>query len=123
MPFDEFNARRRRYVVAALREFPAIRYKAAKTADGAVAVGGAAAAVAAKVHRAMLTLNSKPGSSIPGNPSCDLLIVDRGVDPIAPIVHEWTYEAMVHDLLPVSPLGREGCLLTRYVYDRLKMYS
>ena len=66
------------YVAAALREFPAIRYKAAKTADGAVAVGGAAAAVAAKVHRAMLTLNSKPGSFIPGNPSCDLLIVDRG---------------------------------------------
>ena len=53
----------------------------------------------------MLAMSSKRGSTLPTKPSCDLLILDRAVDPIAPIVHEWTYEAMVHDLLPVSALG------------------
>ena len=102
----DLTATRLATLMAALREFPTIRYKAAKNADGAVAVGGAAAAVATKVHRAMLSLASKSSSSsIPTAPTCDLLILDRSFDPIAPIVHEWTYEAMVHDLLPVSPLG------------------
>jgi syntaxin-binding protein 1 len=39
---------------------------------------------------------------LPPRESCDLLVLDRSVDPVAPVVHEWTYEAMVYDLLPVD---------------------
>ncbi|KAK9949944.1 hypothetical protein M0R45_005452 [Rubus argutus] len=31
--------------------------------------------------------------------TCELLVLDRSVDQIAPIIHEWTYDAMCHDLL------------------------
>ncbi|KAI9505744.1 Sec1-like protein, partial [Coemansia spiralis] len=32
----------------------------------------------------------------------ELIIVDRSADPFAPVLHEFTYEAMVHDLLRVE---------------------
>lgn len=31
-----------------------------------------------------------------------LLVVDRSMDLFAPLLHEFTYQAMVHDLLPVT---------------------
>lgn len=34
--------------------------------------------------------------------TCDLLVVDRSIDPVAPVVHDWSYEALIHDLLPVE---------------------
>ncbi|KAL5058440.1 hypothetical protein RYX36_030044, partial [Vicia faba] len=40
--------------------------------------------------------------SIPNFPqteTCELLIIDRTIDQIAPLIHEWTYDAMCHDLL------------------------
>lgn len=41
---------------------------------------------------------------------CQLIILDRSVDPIAPLLHEFTYQAMVNDLLQLSDDG------TRYKY-------
>jgi syntaxin-binding protein 1 len=35
-------------------------------------------------------------------PRGTLYIVDRAMDLIAPLVHEFTYQAMVHDLLPIK---------------------
>jgi vacuolar protein sorting-associated protein 45 len=31
-----------------------------------------------------------------------LLIVDRSQDPITPLLNQWTYEAMVHELLGIN---------------------
>ena len=31
-----------------------------------------------------------------------MIIVDRGYDPVAPIIHELTYQAMVNDLLEMD---------------------
>ncbi|KAF3924022.1 hypothetical protein ABW21_db0205440 [Orbilia brochopaga] len=37
-----------------------------------------------------------------GRPRGTLFIVDRSMDPIAPLLHEFTYQAMAHDLLPIQ---------------------
>lgn len=29
-------------------------------------------------------------------------MLDRSVDPVAPVIHEWTYEALVYDLLSLD---------------------
>ncbi len=47
----------------------------------------------------MLQDMQKSGS-VPESDTCDLIIVDRGFDLVAPLIHEWTYEAMMYDLLP-----------------------
>ncbi|KAA8515933.1 hypothetical protein F0562_019112 [Nyssa sinensis] len=44
-------------------------------------------------------------STIPNFPqteTCEFLILDRSVDQIAPVIHEWTYDAMCHDLLDMD---------------------
>lgn len=72
-------------LLASLKEMPKIRYKSVGP-DG-VKGGSVAAAVAEKVHRQTAYLAKKSGQSLAT--TCDVLIVDRSVDPIAPIVHEW----------------------------------
>ena len=72
-------------LLASLKEMPKIRYKSVGP-DG-VKGGSVAAAVAEKVHRQTAYLANKSGQSLAT--TCDVLIVDRSVDPIAPIVHEW----------------------------------
>lgn len=40
--------------------------------------------------------------SDPPRPQALLFVVDRSMDPVAPFLHEFTYQAMVNDLLPIE---------------------
>lgn len=51
-----------------------------------------------------------PPQSEAGRPRGVLIITDRTLDMFAPILHEFTYQAMVHDLLPIED-GK------KYVYE------
>lgn len=57
----------------------------------------------AKELYTMLQDMQKAGT-VPDSDTCDLIIVDRGFDLVAPLIHEWTYEAMMYDLLPSERL-------------------
>ncbi|KAH6558406.1 hypothetical protein KP509_1Z065700 [Ceratopteris richardii] len=99
-------------VFASLKEFPVIRYRAARSA----AIDSDAATtfrdlVPTKLAAALSDRLQKYKSipDFPKEETCELLIVDRSIDPIAPIIHEWTYDAMCHDLL-----NMEG---NKYVYE------
>lgn len=33
-----------------------------------------------------------------GSDTCELLVLDRSFDCVAPVAHEWTYEALLYDV-------------------------
>jgi len=92
-------------ICTALDEFPCIRYRMGKPPSegdppGAEARSLVAQHVAAKVHSLLSDLQRE--QQLPQTETCDLVVVDRSIDPVAPIIHEWTYEAMTYDLLPLN---------------------
>ncbi|RLN11521.1 putative protein transport Sec1b [Panicum miliaceum] len=97
------------------KEFPCVRYRAPK--------GDASATtkfdmVPKWLATAVWDIVSKYKSTIPEFPqkeTCELLIVDRPIDQIAPVIHEWTYDAMCHDLLEMDG--------TKYIYEVSKAGS
>ncbi|KAM0895680.1 hypothetical protein ACQ4PT_023679 [Festuca glaucescens] len=83
------------------QEFPRVHYRVAKTIDAST-MTTLRDMVPTKIAAGVWNYLSKYKTSIPEFPqteTCELLIVDRSVDQIAPIIHEWTYDAMCHDLL------------------------
>ncbi|XP_040987049.1 SNARE-interacting protein KEULE-like [Juglans microcarpa x Juglans regia] len=87
-------------VFASLREFPYVRYRAAKSLDATTMTTFRdliPTKLAAGVWDGIMKYKSLP--NFPKSETCELLILDRSVDQIAPIIHEWTYDAMCHDLL------------------------
>ncbi|KAB1217102.1 SNARE-interacting protein KEULE [Morella rubra] len=87
-------------VFASLREFPCVRYRAAKSLDATTMTTFRdliPTKLAAGVWDCLMKYKSLP--NFPKTETCELLILDRSVDQIAPIIHEWTYDAMCHDLL------------------------
>ncbi|MCD7473058.1 hypothetical protein HAX54_014642 [Datura stramonium] len=88
-------------VFASLREFPLVRYRAAKSLDPTT-MTTFRDLIPTKLAAGVWNFLTKYKSTLPHFPqteTCELLIVDRSVDQISPIIHEWTYDAMCHDLL------------------------
>lgn len=88
-------------VFASLREFPFVRYRAAKSLDPTT-MTTFRDLIPTKLAAAVWNCLMKYKTNLPNFPqseTCELLILDRSIDQIAPIIHEWTYDAMCHDLL------------------------
>ncbi|KAM3321979.1 putative protein transport Sec1a [Capsicum baccatum] len=88
-------------VFASLMEFPLVRYRSAKSLDPTT-MTTFRDLIPTKLAAGVWNSLTKYKSTLPHFPqteTCELLIVDRSVDQIAPIIHEWTYDAMCHDLL------------------------
>ncbi|XP_062233667.1 probable protein transport Sec1b [Phragmites australis] len=99
---------------ASLKEFPCVRYRAPKGGDASVTTKFDL--VPKWLATAVWDIVSKYKSTIPEFPhkeTCELLIVDRPIDQIAPVIHEWTYDAMCHDLLEMDG--------NKYIYEVSKM--
>ncbi|KAH0457000.1 hypothetical protein IEQ34_014907 [Dendrobium chrysotoxum] len=89
-------------VFASLREFPYIRYRAAKSSLDASTLTTFRDLIPTKLAAAVWHCLARYKATIPDFPqteTCEFLIVDRSIDQIAPVIHEWTYDAMCHDLL------------------------
>ncbi|KAL2516825.1 SNARE-interacting protein KEULE [Abeliophyllum distichum] len=88
-------------VFASLREFPLVRYHAAKSLDPTT-MTTFRDLIPTKLAAGVWNCLMKYKANLPNFPqseTCELLILDRSIDQIAPIIHEWTYDAMCHDLL------------------------
>lgn len=88
-------------VCVSLGEYPAIRYYNPQnpTHEAAVLCAHLARFVQleldqyAKYHEDFPPASSRPRGA--------LIITDRSMDLYAPLIHEFTYQAMIHDLLPI----------------------
>lgn len=85
-----------------LGEYPAIRYykPRAPTHEASVLCSHLARFIQDELDQyAKFNRNFPPPSS---RPRGVLFVVDRSMDLCSPLVHEFTYQAMIHDLLPVK---------------------
>ncbi|XVF79887.1 hypothetical protein PTKIN_Ptkin15bG0026600 [Pterospermum kingtungense] len=89
-------------VFASLKELPIVRYSTVKTQDASTAPTRdlIPSKLAEAVWNCLLKYKSIP--NFPQTETCDLLILNRSVDQISPVIHEWTYDAMCHDLLDMD---------------------
>ncbi|KAK7330691.1 hypothetical protein VNO77_24889 [Canavalia gladiata] len=88
-------------VFASLREFPFVRFRAAKSLD-ATTMTTFHDLIPTKLAAGVWDCLMKYKKTVPNFPqteTCELLIIDRTIDQIATVIHEWTYDAMCHDLL------------------------
>ena len=85
-----------------LGEYPTIRYYDAPSAthEAKVLCKFLAGLVQKEIDKYATYHNDFPPAS--ARPRAALYILDRSLDLFAPVLHEFTYQAMVHDLLPIK---------------------
>ncbi|XP_019089540.1 PREDICTED: protein transport Sec1b-like isoform X1 [Camelina sativa] len=94
-------AKRIATVLASLKEYPLVRYRSAKALD-ATTMTTYRELIPTKLAASVWNILARYKQTIedfPQTETCELLILDRSIDQIAPLIHEWTYDAMCHDLL------------------------
>lgn len=80
---------------ASLGEFPIIRYSVHNSLNKRLALQ-----LQSRLHD--YKRDNEELSQALMRPRASLIILDRGVDPISPLMHELTYQAMAYDLLPIE---------------------
>ncbi|KAL2902271.1 SNARE-interacting protein KEULE [Bienertia sinuspersici] len=89
---------------ASMKELPFVRYRAAKSLDTNT-MTTYRDLIPTKLAAGIWNYLTKYKTSIPNFPqteTCELLVLDRSIDQIAPVIHEWTYDAMCRDLLEME---------------------
>ncbi|KAJ8279124.1 hypothetical protein COCON_G00061900 [Conger conger] len=81
---------------ATLEENPGVRYKKETTLGISKKLAELVDKKLAQHYELDEKLNKK------GKTQAQLLIVERGFDPVSPILHELTYQAMAYDLIPIQ---------------------
>ncbi|XP_059651549.1 protein transport Sec1a-like [Cornus florida] len=89
-------------VFASLKEYPVVRYHAPKADASAVTFRDLVPTKLAASIWNCITVYKTTIPNFPQTETCEFLILDRSVDQIAPVIHEWTYDAMCHDLLDMD---------------------
>ncbi|XP_076930839.1 protein transport Sec1a-like [Bidens hawaiensis] len=85
-------------IFASLKEHPLIRYRVKGSATFRDAIPKKLASAIYEDIKTYKTTIPK----FPQTETCELLILDRSVDLVAPVIHEWTYDAMCHDLVDLD---------------------
>lgn len=96
--------------LASLHEMPSIRYcsvlgqqqqPSSSTQQHGHRLDTPASQVAHSLND-KVSLLQRRSNVLPQSQTCDVLVLDRSVDVVSPVIHEWTYEAMVHDLADLN---------------------
>ena len=89
-------------VCVSLGEYPTIRYYRPRTAthEAAVLCSHLARFIQEEIDMYATYHRDFPPPS--NRPRGVLYVVDRSMDLVAPVIHEFTYQAMCHDLLPIK---------------------
>lgn len=108
-------------VCATMNEYPHVRYKAAAAATVKDGTNHGRSSSSYELTKELAFLFQKQMNEFvglnadwwyhgdglhPNTERATLLLIDRKEDCLSPLIHEFTYEAMVYDLLPIDDDGR-----------------
>ncbi|KAG2446991.1 hypothetical protein HYH02_008145 [Chlamydomonas schloesseri] len=88
-----------------LKEFPVIRYKNTRAPEpgdppGQAMRGSLPQLLGGRLYERLAGLQR--AGQLPAKETCDLLVLDRSYDAVAPFIHEWSYEALAYDLVHIE---------------------